>query len=402
MVTKTLRLADRLGSMRRAGPGASAISPGRRRCICSAVILASVGMGCGEPLSPVLTRLMDARRLAAELQVAFSHSADAANRAVIADTDEASTAFAHEAQEQAQQVQRDLDQVDGIGGVSAIRMRASCSRAFAKHSRIQRARPRDLGAGSREYQPQGAAPVVRGCTHGGERAARLLSDAAARVAAKDQWHASALAAKATLAVREIEVLQAPHIAASEDAVMTQLESQMAALEATARSALQELSSLGGTPELHAAADAASKSLTDFTAINAQLVALSRRNSNVRSLALSLGQKLTLTALCEGSLRALNDRLSKRDLPRRANPTRRTIVGAHRRQAGRGSHRPMGPESRGWLATASARTAAERATRCSRALASCLRNFERHERERIGATMQEVLEIEPKNNALRAI
>jgi hypothetical protein len=48
------------------------------------------------------------------------------------------------------------------------------------------------------------------------------------------------------------------------------------------------------------------------AINAQLVALSRRNSNVRSLALSLGQKRTLAAMCEGSLRALNDRLTKRD------------------------------------------------------------------------------------------
>jgi hypothetical protein len=112
-------------------------------------------------------------------------------------------------------------------------------------------------------------------------------------------------------VREIEVLQAPHIAASEDTVMADLETQMAALEATARSALQELDSLN-TPELHAAVAAAKKLLTDFMAVNAQLVTLSRRNSNVRSLALSLGQKRTLTATCEGDLRALNDRLTKRD------------------------------------------------------------------------------------------
>jgi hypothetical protein len=86
---------------------------------------------------------------------------------------------------------------------------------------------------------------------------------------------------------------------------------MAALEATARSALQELGSID-TPELHTAVNAATKALTDFMATNAQLVTLSRRNSNVRSLALSLGQKRTLAAVCEGGLRALNDRLTKRD------------------------------------------------------------------------------------------
>ena len=46
-------------------------------------------------------------------------------------------------------------------------------------------------------------------------------------------------------------------------------------------------------------------------VNAQIVALSRRNTNVRSLALSLGQKRTLTAACEDSLRALEDALAKR-------------------------------------------------------------------------------------------
>jgi len=39
--------------------------------------------------------------------------------------------------------------------------------------------------------------------------------------------------------------------------------------------------------------------------------LSRRNSNVRSLALSLGQKRTLTARCEETLGALQDALAKR-------------------------------------------------------------------------------------------
>jgi hypothetical protein len=85
---------------------------------------------------------------------------------------------------------------------------------------------------------------------------------------------------------------------------------MATSEANARSALKELASLG-RPELQRGIDAASAALTRFMAINTQLTTLSRRNSNVRSLALSLGQKRTLTAECETSLRALSDRLAKR-------------------------------------------------------------------------------------------
>ena len=48
----------------------------------------------------------------------------------------------------------------------------------------------------------------------------------------------------------------------------------------------------------------------FHDLNTQLIVLSRRNSNVRSLALSLGKKRVLTARCEESLHAIQDALSK--------------------------------------------------------------------------------------------
>ena len=56
------------------------------------------------------------------------------------------------------------------------------------------------------------------------------------------------------------------------------------------------------PQLAAAAAA----LDRFKAINAELVTLSRRNSNVRSLALSLGRKRTVTAECDDILHALEE------------------------------------------------------------------------------------------------
>ena len=45
--------------------------------------------------------------------------------------------------------------------------------------------------------------------------------------------------------------------------------------------------------------------------HAEITALSRRNTNVRSLALALNEKGKLTASCEGSLRELREGLAKR-------------------------------------------------------------------------------------------
>ena len=57
--------------------------------------------------------------------------------------------------------------------------------------------------------------------------------------------------------------------------------------------------------------AATAALDRFMDLNGQIIALSRRNTNVRALALSLDQKRTITVTCEDSLRALRDALAKR-------------------------------------------------------------------------------------------
>jgi hypothetical protein len=57
-------------------------------------------------------------------------------------------------------------------------------------------------------------------------------------------------------------------------------------------------------------DAAKAALNRFDQLSAELVALSRRNSNVRSLALSLRRTPALVAACDGSLAQLQDALAK--------------------------------------------------------------------------------------------
>ena len=48
-------------------------------------------------------------------------------------------------------------------------------------------------------------------------------------------------------------------------------------------------------------------------LNVQIITLSRRNTNVRSLMLTLNEKGKVTSACEQSLLALQDALSKRGL-----------------------------------------------------------------------------------------
>ena len=149
----------------------------------------------------------------------------------------------------------------------------------------------------------------------GFKEADAFRDAMEALNGADAWRIKALAATAVAAVREIQALQAPHIAEAGDAAMTEMEKRMAVAEASARSALRELAPLVGAPRL-AAANAA---LDRFMKAHAEITALSRRNTNVRSLALALNEKGKLTAVMRGQFaRDSGTRWRSEDLRRRVS------------------------------------------------------------------------------------
>lgn len=257
---------------------------------------------------------MEAQKLAADLLIQFTKAGDAANRAVMADTDDASVAFAREAEQATQTVQKDTDALGpilmGLGYSNETHLLEEFGSRFTEYRALDRSildlavENTNLKAARLSFGPaQEAADGFRDS----------LEAVAASAPAKDAWRVKALAATAVASVREIEVLQAPHIAESDEAAMTRMEKRMVTSEAAARSALEMLESVvppASRPQLAAATAA----LDRFTGLNSQIVALSRRNTNVRSLALSLGKKRMLTATCEDSLRALQDALAKRGFP----------------------------------------------------------------------------------------
>jgi hypothetical protein len=277
-----------------------------------AAILVGVATGCVTAPESALERLSEARRLAADLLVQLTKAADASNRAVMADTDEASVAFAREAEQATQAVQRGADALapilPGLGYSNETRLLEEFGSRFAEYRALDHS-ILELAVENTNLKAQ---RISFGPAQESADAFRDSLEAVAPVdPAKDAWRVKALVATAVATVREIQVLQAPHIAEADEAAMTRMEKRMATSETAARSALGTLASLvqpASRPQLAAATAA----LDRFLALNAQIIALSRRNTNVRSLALSLGQKRTLTAACEDSLHALQDALAKRE------------------------------------------------------------------------------------------
>ncbi len=284
------------------------------RCVALAWTLALLAgfmvalSGCRGGPSAAFTELAEARRLAADLRVQFSKSADASNRAVMADTDEESLVFAHESEQTTHAVQADVTELaphlKNLAYPAEVGFLEEFTKRFSAYLTLDRS-------------------VLELAVENTNLKAQRLSFGPAREAAdafraaletigsqsKDHCRVESLVTKAVLAVRDIEVLQAPHIAEAEDAAMTRIETEMGGLQAVASDALSQISALV-EPKAQPQLAAASASLERFKEVSRQIVALSRRNSNVRSLALTLREKPVLTAACDDSLRSLDEALAK--------------------------------------------------------------------------------------------
>jgi hypothetical protein len=272
------------------------------------VILAATALAACRPA--VLTRQVEARRIAADLHLQFTKAADAANRAVMADADETSATAAQEARDATQAVERDLTELrpllESLGYKDELRFLGTFADRFAEYRKLdEEILPLAVENSNLKAQRLSFGPARQAADE-----FRQSLDAAVRAAASaNACCADALAARAFVALLEIQVLHAPHIAEAEDAAMTRMEAEMAASEGTLRKALDDLKQSVGT-KASAQLAAANAALDRFRDINREILTLSRRNSEVRSLALSLGRKRIVTAVADDQLRALEEALAK--------------------------------------------------------------------------------------------
>ena len=277
-----------------------------------ALMLVVTLAGCGAPAAS-LSESLEARRLAADLRVQFAKMVDAGNRAVIVGDDKAAADAAREATAAAHDIDGGLDRLSAL--LESLRYQEERAQldAFRQPFDEYRALDRDVLPLAAENTNLKAQRLSFGpARDGASRFRAALDRVVASAPSSRSAAARGLACDAYEAVLQVLVMHAPHIAEAEDAPMTTMERDMDRSLSVARKSLAALEAHAApraAPDL-AAAQAA---LDEFSTLNAEIVSLSRRNSNVRSLALSLGRKRTIAAVCDDRLRQLNDALASHAL-----------------------------------------------------------------------------------------
>jgi hypothetical protein len=272
------------------------------------MVSCAVVAGCQGTRSPALTQLVEARHVAAALHVQLVKASDASDRAVLADSDEESVTYARQARTALQEVQTGLGELGTLlhqlGYADESARLDELAKTFDQYRKADEqvlalaVENTNLKAQRLSFGPvRDAADAFRGA----------LATFAKTVPAKERCRADGEVSRAVLAVREIQIEQAPHIAEADEAAMGRMEKEMAAREVAAHDALAALGRIAKPGSL----DAATAELERFQTLSRDLVALSRRNTNVRSLSLALRQLPKLSAASDETLTAVEQALGKR-------------------------------------------------------------------------------------------
>lgn len=243
--------------------------------------------------------------LVAAMLVNLQASSEAEKSAVMAETDEASQTYASEAQQKTvvvEEARRELSGlIEGKGPAEEEKLLSEFNAAWTAYQELDR----EILALAVENTNLKAVKLSLGPAADALTRfdSALQQIAAAATTNPDGAEASKAAFQAVVAAHKIHALEGPHIAESTDAEMDRIEGEMTALDKQVSAALETLSKLPGA-EQQAELAQAQAAYQEFQKVQTQILELSRRNSNVRSLALSLGKKRMATASCTEALSAL--------------------------------------------------------------------------------------------------
>jgi hypothetical protein len=243
--------------------------------------------------------------LVGRMQLDLASASEAEKRAVLAITDEDSQKFADQARAASAEVERERQELGTLlatGGPQRERdLLAQFSQAFGSLQRVDNevltlaVKNTNLKAYSLLFGPAADTQAE-------------MDAALARVVAKygdsaDAKRVMLMAFGARLGVLRIQTLLAPHIPEESDAKMDQLEASMVKEETQIR---EDLAGLAALPKLAGDADLATAAarFVRYGEIKARILPLSRENTNVRSLALSLNQKRKAMTMCLDALSSL--------------------------------------------------------------------------------------------------
>ncbi len=257
--------------------------------------------------TPAQQRALKAKRVevVGGMSSSLAVASDAEKSAVLSPTDQGSQSYADQARAATAEVERgrrELGKLLKEGGTQEEKdLLDQFARAFTEFQHID-AELLPLAVRNSNLKAFGLAfgPAAEALEEMATAVSRLVTKS---VTWPDARNVVLLAFGAETAALHIQALLAPHIAEENDKKMDELEAVMAKQDQQAR---DDLDRLGAMPKLKADPDlqTASASYARFSKIRAQILALSRENTNVRSVAISLSQKRKVMLLCRGTLDAL--------------------------------------------------------------------------------------------------
>jgi hypothetical protein len=261
---------------------------------------------------PVFINDIKKVRLVSEMRVNLNASAEAEKSAVLADTDDASIVYADQAQELSAAVEEArlelevLIEAEKMGReVDILREFSACWERFLQID--QELLPlsvmnTNLKAYDLSYGSAGKALKQLEQSLNSLMSSKVSKDKACEIAR--------LSLRTLSAALKIHALQSPHIAESREEKMDEIETTIQTENALINQSLDALSVLMN-PVDKPLLEAAKSAYTEFWVINAEVMKLSRQNSNVRSLALSIGQKRKATVQCQDILAALEEAIQSK-------------------------------------------------------------------------------------------
>jgi hypothetical protein len=239
------------------------------------------------------------------MRSSLATASEAEKSAVMALADQESQTYADQARAATGEVEhgrKELGELLSTGGTQGEKdLLDQFSRAFTEFQRID-AELLALAVKNSNLKAYGLAfgPAAEALEEMDTALFRLATKSAAW---PDARNVMLLAFGAETAALRIQALLAPHIAEESDKKMDELEAVMAKEDREVHNDLDRLAALqnvSGDPDL----ETASSSYARFSNVRTQILALSRENTNVRSVAISLGQKRKVMLLCQGALEAL--------------------------------------------------------------------------------------------------
>ncbi len=261
---------------------------------------------------PVFINDVKKARLVSGMRVNLNASVEAEKSAVLADTDDASIVYADQALEFSAAVEEArlelevLIETEKMG--REVDILSEFSACWERFQQIDRellplsVLNTNLKAYDLSYGSAGKALKQL------EQALNVLMNS--KVSKDKTCEIGRLSLRTLSAALKIHALQSPHIAESREEKMDEIETAIQTNDALINQSLDALSFLMN-PADKPLFEVAKSAYTEFWMINTEVMKLSRQNSNVRSLALSLGQKRKATVQCQDVLAALEEAIQSK-------------------------------------------------------------------------------------------